>query len=192
MEKEIKKRIDNICDEVGSESAMQAKSETVEKLLTEYHNKINSGKSEIEAYREIVSDLDEVREELDKLPKTEEEKTDRKPFKSIATLIWQISFVVWAIALSTYFYVSVKYNIWHLSWLIPVWALMGQVLLEMILRFNKGKSLSHVLKVGLTIILWMLVVSSFIAVSIITGAWHMSWLIFLFGGVFQLLIIAIV
>ena len=193
MKKEIEKRVAALCEETGTKAAEEARDGIVRRLNNEYDELVAEGTDEITAYREILTKLDKVREELDRLPRTEEETESegkRRKFRSLGTVLNEISFIMWALALTTYFYVSFRFGYWHITWLMFLWALCGQTILEMISKYNKGKPIPQVLRIGLTVILWLMVVITYFLVSFFTGAWHLTWIIFIVGGLFQAAILA--
>ena len=193
MKKEIEKRVAALCAEAGTKAAAEAEDGIVERLCGEYDELMAGGDDEITAYREILTKLDKVREELDRLPRTEEEaeaEGKRRKYRSLGTVLNEISFIMWAVVLTTYFYVSIRFGYWHITWLMFLWALWGQTILEMISKYNKGKPIPQILRAGLTVILWLIVLITYFLVSFFTGAWHLTWIIFLVGGLFQAAILA--
>ncbi len=194
MKKEIEKRVAALCNEAGTKAAAEAQAGIAARLCGEYDQLMDNGADEITAYREILEKLDKVREEIDRLPRTEEEakaEGKRRRYRSLGTLMLEISFIIWALALTSYFYISFRYGYWHLTWLLFLWALCGQTILEMISKYNKGRPVPQILRIGLTVLLWLIVLITYFLVSFFTGAWHLTWIIFIVGGLIQTAILAL-
>jgi len=81
---------------------------------------------------------------------------------------------------------------WHLTWLIFPWTAIGQILLSMAKKYNRGVNLKKVLKDGLSGILWIAVTIFYFIISFALGYyWHLTWLIFPFTAILQILLNAI-
>lgn len=188
MKRELGKKIRSLCDELGTSAASAACEEFTRDLETEYDKRVDAGMSEIDAYRDVLKNIDEIKKILATLPKTEAEteeaqrKTDQKNLKNILS---KISTCMWLILVIAYFAISLSYGHWGTTWLIFLWGSMGQTVLDMILKYNKGKPLNKVLKSGVTSIVWLFTVILYFAVSFAIGHWHLTWLIFLVGILVQ-------
>ena len=74
MKKELDKKIKQICDEVGG-AAAEAKLDDVTRIMNDQYDKIiESGKSELDAYRAILSDTEKIREMFNSIPKSEQKR----------------------------------------------------------------------------------------------------------------------
>ena len=192
MKNELNKKIKKLCDEAGTAAAAEKYSELTEQLDTKFDARVQSGMSELDAYREILKDLDQIRDLLDSLPKTEDEEersSRQKSYKWLSQNLSRISGCMWIAAAMYYFALSITSGGWHLTWLIFPWTVMGQILLGMVKSYNRGKSLKKVLKSGLSGMLWIAAVIVYFLFSFTLGsAWHLTWLIFPFTIILQIIL----
>ena len=194
MKKEIRRKIKEISDKVGTAAAEAESERIIEDLENDYDSKVASGQSELEAYRSILSNTQAIEELLSSMPKTEEEiaseerragrKAGMKRLDTVSTVMWLLSVIV-------YFVVSFKFSNWHISWLIFIYAAIVQAILDMVKQYNDGKGLRAVLHDGLTAVFWMAVVIVYFIVSFAFSNWHISWLIFVAAAIVQVIIDAI-
>ncbi len=187
MKNELKKTISQLCDEVGTASAAARQEGLTEDLVNEYDKRVNAGMAELDAYRDVLKNIDRIREMLESLPDTAEDEekkareTGRKNLErilgKISTCMWLCTVIVFVLAL---FVVDWKY-----SWLIFLWSSIGQILLDMVKKVNRGKPLKKVLKSDGSAIFWLIVTTVYFFISFATGAWHLTWLVFLAGAALQ-------
>lgn len=82
---------------------------------------------------------------------------------------------LWVLATAMYFIISFATGAWHISWLIFLFA----TVISNVLRAVFGRSsLQRVLKSGI----WLLTTALFFIISFATGAWHITWIIFLIAA----------
>lgn len=185
MKRELSKKIKAICEEIGTSAAAKACETITNELEAEYDKRVKVGMSELDAYRDVLKNIDEIKKTLNSLPKTEEEanKADRKTsLKELKSILGKISTIMWLSIVILFFYVSFTHGMWHLTWLIFLWGSICQQVLDMVLKYNKGKPLKKVLRGGLSSILWLIIVIAYFLISFATGNWATTWLIFIFGA----------
>lgn len=189
MKKELVKTIKQLCDEVGTAAAAQKMEDLTEDLSEEYDKRVRAGMDELDAYRDVLKNIGKIREMLEALPKTEDdiERKEREGGrKNLERILGKISTCMWLCTVIVYFLFSFTYSgTWSYSWLIFLWASIGQIVFDMVKKYNRGKSLKKVMKSGLSGILWLGITIIYILFSFATGAWHLTWLIFLVGALLQ-------
>lgn len=188
MDREIKRKIDEICNEVGSAAAEEASEEIIEELLKGYGERVKAGMSELDAYRDVLKKIDSIKEMLDSLPRTEDEqrkKAQKTNYKSNAKFIDKISRLWWSLILLAF--AAFTFYGMGMSWLLFLWGAIGQTFFGMIKQYNKGKTLKKVLKSGLSKVLWLAICIVFFGIIAYGTS---SWLPFAIcgGGVLQVII----
>jgi len=187
MKNELKKTIRQLCDEVGTAAAEKERDSLTDNLTDEYDKRVKAGMAELDAYRDVLKNIDKIREMLESLPETEEDtrwKAKETGRKNLERILGKISACMWLCTVIVFFLIT--FAGWaHLSWLIFLWSSIGQILLDMVKKYNRGKPLKKILKSGCTAILWLFIVIFYFVISFASGAWHLTWLIFLVGALIQ-------
>ncbi|MBE6542080.1 MAG: hypothetical protein E7672_06495 [Ruminococcaceae bacterium] len=194
MKREIEKKIKSISDGIGTAAAEEMRQELTEDLVEEFDKRVDAGMSELDAYRDVLKNVDEIKKLFESLPVTEEEEAAKERKKSSANLnkiLSRISSCCWLLVVIVYFWFSFTYGMWHLTWLIFIWGSIGQTFLDMIKSYNRGKALKKVLKSGLSKILWQMAVIVFFVVSFAMSIWNTSWLIFIATAIVQIILNAV-
>lgn len=188
MKNELKKTIRQLCDEVGTAAAEKERDSLTDNLTEEYDKRVKAGMAELDAYRDVLKNIDKIREMLESLPETEEDtrwKAKETGRKNLERILGKISACMWISTVIVYFLVSFASGAWHLTWLVFLWSTIGQILLGMVKKYNRGKPMKKVLKSGGSAILWLLITILYFVISFVGGAWHLTWLIFLVGALIQ-------
>ncbi len=195
MKRELNKKIKKLCEEVGSAAAAAKCSELTEQMSDEFDARVKAGMSELDAYRDVLKDVDKIRELLDSLPKTKEDeeiKSRQRSFKWLSKNLSRISGCMWISTAIIYLLFSMTYGGWDISWLIFLWSAIGQIVLNMVKKYNRGVKLKKVFKSGLSAILWIAVTMIYFLFSMVTMYyWHLSWLIFPFAAILQIMLNAL-
>lgn len=192
MKNELNKIIQKLCDDAGTAAAAAKYSELSEQLSDAFDARVKAGMSELDAYRDILKDVNKIRALLDSLPETEEEeerKSRQMSYKWLSQNLSRISGCMWIAAAILYFNISFTAGNWHLTWLIFPWTAIGQIVLGMVKKYNRGIRLKKVLKGGLSGILWILASIVYFLISFALGsAWHLTWLLFPFTAILQIIL----
>ena len=194
MKNELNKKLKKLCDEAGSAAAAAKYDELSAKLGAEYDARVKAGMSELDAYRDILKNVDQIRALLDSLPKSAEDddrKSRQLSFRWLSKNLSRISGCMWIATVIVYFLFSFTTGAWAISWLIFLWTTIGQILLGMVKRCNRGVKLKKVLKSGLSGILWVGMTMFYFWFSMATMTWHLSWLLFLFAVIQQIILNAV-
>ncbi len=187
MKREISRKIKAISDEIGTVAAAAEAERIIEDLENEYDARIANGMSELDAYRDILVNIREIEALLRSMPKTDAESSSasrKADMKKLSKQLGTISSVMWLITVAAYILLSFKTGDWHISWLIFLYTSILQTILDMIKAYNSGKTLKN----GLSSILWLVCVIVYFLISFSSGAWALTWLIFIAGAIVQVII----
>lgn len=189
MKKELQKTIKQLCEEVGTAAAAEKMEDLTNDLTEEYDKRVRAGMNELDAYRDVLKNIGKIREMLEALPKTDEdtERRERETGrKNLERILGKISTCMWLCTVIVYFLFSFAYpGTWPYSWLIFLWSSIGQIILGMVKKVNRGRPLKKVMKGGLSGTLWLGITIIYFLLSFATGSWHLTWLIFLVGALLQ-------
>lgn len=196
MKKELNRKIKKLCDSAGSSAAAGKYEELAAQMDAEYDARVRAGMSELDAYRDVLRDIDRIQELLDSLPKDEEPEDDyaeeirnrQSSFKWLSKNLSRVSGCMWIATAILYLLFSITYGGWHVSWLIFLWTTIGQIVLGMVKKVNRNVPLKKVLKGGLSGILWVGLTIAYFLFSFLYGHWAVSWLIFPSGAILQIIL----
>ena len=82
MKRELEKTIRQLCDEVGTAAAEAKREDLTADLTDEYDRRVEAGMAELDAYRDVLKNIDRIRDMLESLPKTEADEERRSRDKS--------------------------------------------------------------------------------------------------------------
>jgi len=192
MKKELKKKLESICDEIGTAAAAEKIDEMVGQISSEFDKKVADGQSELDAYRELLADVEKIKAMLAELPETDEEadaKERKKNAKKINALLGSIEACMWILTVVAYFAISFLFGHWHMTWLIFLSSSIGSVLFDMLRKYNRGVPFDQVMHEEFSGVLWLgIVIVYFLYSFTFSGwTWAYSWLIFLIGAVIEVI-----
>jgi len=190
MKRELERTVKQLCREAGSAAAAAKEDELKSDLAEQYEQRIQAGMSELDAYRDVLKNVDQIRAMLLSLPKSEAEEEQRKSKeeqKRSEKILDKISSCLWIGTLIAYFLISFGTGLWAYTWLIFLWSSIGQNILDMVKKLGRGKPKKKVLRSGLSSILWIGVVILYFIVSFGSGLWHLTWLLFPAATLVQIL-----
>lgn len=121
-------------------------------------------------------------------PKAESFDTQRTTPQS--ELSKSISSLLWAVGIALYFIISFTTNAWHITWVIFLIIPAVQNFLKLLLdlRGTDGvpySSRGRQLKKSIDGIIWALGLALYFIVSFATGAWYITWVLFLVTAAVQ-------
>lgn len=190
MKRELDRTVKQLCREAGSAAAAAKEDELKSSLEEQYEQRIRAGMSELDAYRDVLKNVDQIRAMLLSLPKSEAEEEQRKSEedrKRSEKILDKISSCLWIGTLIAYFLISFGTGLWAYTWLIFLWSSIGQNILDMVKKLGRGKPKKKVLRSGLSSILWIGVVILYFVVSFGSGLWYLTWLLFPAATLVQIL-----
>lgn len=192
MKKELKKKLESMCGEIGTAAAAEKLDEMVGKISTEFDRKVAEGQSELDAYRELLSDVEKIKAMLAELPETEEEADEKelqKNAKKVNAMLDTLETCMWLLTPVAYLAVSFLFGHWHMTWLMFLSSAIGSVLFDMLRKCNKGIPFEKVMHQEFSGVLWLGIVIAYFLYSFTVGgwAWAYSWLIFPLGAVVEVI-----
>ncbi len=192
MKKELKKKLESMCAEIGTAAAAEKIDELADEISAAFDRKVSGGQSELDAYRELLADVDKIKAMLESLPETEEEaerKERKKSAKKTNALLDSIEACMWLLTVAAYFAISFLFGHWHMTWLIFLSSAIGSVLFDMLRKYNRGIPFEKVMHEEFSGVLWLGIVIVYFLYSFTVGgwAWSYSWLIFLLGAVIEVI-----
>jgi len=93
---------------------------------------------------------------------------------------------LWAITVAIYIIISFSTGAWHITWIIFLIAGAIQSLITAFISHRAGERKTPVIAISSA--LWTVVVAIYFVISFSTGAWHVTWVIFLVAGAVQSLL----
>lgn len=190
MKEQLSRKVRKVCLDMGAAAAEKA-DELVAEMEAEFDKRVASGKAEIDAYRELLGDIDKIEAMLRDLSKAEatlaerEERASRAAWnKKLTDIRGKINGLWWLMTVIFYFLVSFAFGDWHLTWLIFLSSSIGSMVIDMLFDYNKGVPKNKVFG-KIHGILWISIVIAYFLISFATGAWGITWLIFVLGAVIE-------
>ena len=194
MKRRLKNQIGKMAEEFSGGSAQAAMNEAAAEWEAEFDTLVESGKSGLEAYRQVLKDVEKMRSILENMPKTEEEqaaeeekKTTRDWRKKVNAIHGSLEGLMWVATVILYFLLSFLFGHWHLTWLIFLSASMGSILLNLVASYLKGRPLWKQ-RGKWSGLMWLAITELYFLISFRFGYWHLTWLLFVGGAMMEILI----
>lgn len=96
--------------------------------------------------------------------------------KTSAARLAAISSVLWLTVVIAYLCISIVTKLWAYTWLMFV----GAAAIQCLIAAVTGKGLSEK-QAAIGGFVWLLIVLAYVLVSLLTGRWDITWIIFIFG-----------
>lgn len=184
LRKEIVKRTGEY---VHSAAAAAAYEEESAKIVSSFDQMVADGKSELEAYRAMLDDIEAMKIVLSTIPEPEDvaerkarEKARKKANKAFRRQVGSMQALLWILTVAWYFLYSFHSGRWATSWLLFLGSSVGSMLLDIVVKHSEGKAWS---KCGdWHGIFWVGLVMLYFQTSFLFGNWATSWLLFLVGA----------
>ena len=203
MEQALREYVENIFkDAPNTLKAVELKEEIVQNLIEKYHDLLNEGKSEQAAYNISVASIGDVNELLRSIEPNNNAEAASAQQKSTGTVR---NALMTAIAVMLYILSPVP------CILMPDSEILGPVLLFVIVaiatgllifnsmmkkqykksddtmvenfkEWNQKEQSRKSLRRAVNTIIWSLTLIAYFVVSFSTGAWHITWILFLMGA----------
>ena len=190
MKKELNKKIIAICEEAGTAAAAEKCGELMDELDREYDDRIARGMTEIEAYRDVLKRLDEIKSLVDSLPaeESEEEKADRKKgHKTLKRIIDKVESIMWVAAIPGYLIYSLATHRWKTSWIIFLVVALLQIILDTVVDYNDvTKDPEKVMYDGKSALLWVGSALLYVLLGFLTHRWLSCAVVFVLAVIVQL------
>ena len=209
MKQELRKHVDGIfADTVPTKKAVELKEEMIQNLEDKYNDLISEGRSEDAAYNIAIAGIGNVTALLSELDsdinaalwRRQEDEAARKKsamLTAIAVMIYILS-VLPLILLSLLAPWNLVPAIGIPIFLVMVAAATGLLIYNnmskpqyekesdtMVEEFMEWQAETHdrrQMRKAISSALWSIIISVYFIVSFTTGAWHVTWVIFVIGG----------
>lgn len=191
MREQLRKEIVRRTGEyVQSAAAAAAYEEESAKIAAEYDRLVAEGKSELEAYRAMLDDIEAMKLILAAIPPSEETraaqaKKEKRLNRKLRKLVGGMQGVLWIMTPIWYLLSSFATEAWHLTWLTFLGSAAGSVLLDILVKYNEGTPLRKC--GGWHGIFWICLVMFYFLFSFATGLWAVSWMLFPVGAIAEIL-----
>lgn len=172
---------------VQSAAAAAAYEEESDRITTAYDTLVAEGKSELEAYRAMLDDIEAMKILLASIPSTEEEQArakktarEKKQKKDFRKMAGSMQGILWLLTVIWYFLSSFATGNWHLTWLIFLGSAAGSTLIDILVKYNEGVPLRKC--GGWHGVFWIALVMFYFWFSFNFGGWALTWLFFPAGA----------
>ncbi|MBR4961763.1 MAG: hypothetical protein IKY52_12775 [Clostridia bacterium] len=193
MREQLRKEIVRRTGEyVQSSAAAETYERESARIAAEYDRLVAEGKTELEAYRALLADIDTMKAILASIPPSEtiraaeekKEKANRKN-RRLRKLAGGMQGVMWCLTPVWYFLSSFITGNWHLTWLVFLGSAAGSILLNILVKYNEGTPLRKC--GGWHGIFWIALVMFYFWLSFTFGGWALTWLMFPAGAAVEIL-----
>lgn len=189
MKEKLKDFIDALfANAPKSQAARDTKEEFFRNACDKYDDFIAQGKDETTAFNLTIAGIGDVSEVLRSLntaaPVYDDElnsENTKKSKKHVAI----VGSVIWLLATFIYLAISFATGTWHLTWIMFIATEAVQSFANAV-AFT-GKKRRNAISGGI----WCTIVTLYFIISFTTGAWHVTWIIFLLGAAVSNIIKAI-
>ncbi len=193
LRKEIVRRTGEF---VQSAQAAAVYEEESKKIAAGYDKLVAQGKTELEAYRAMLADIEAMKVALTVVTAAEQaeeeaarnaEKAAKQKSRSFRKLAGSMQAVLWLLTVIWYFLYSAVSGNWHLSWLTFLGSAAGSTLLDILVKYHDGKPLKDC--AGWHGVFWIALTMAYFLVSFQLGgiAWAFTWLLFPAGAAVEVL-----
>lgn len=216
MEDKLRAYMDHLFREVPqTKKAVEIKEEILQNLVDKYHDLIAEGKSEEAAYNIAVASVGDLSELLDSL---KEDKVETNPQMTMEYMTWKkksagrvtiavmlyILCVVPIILLSElggpevlgvclmFCFIAVATGILiYNNMTKPTYPKMDDTIMEDFKEWKSQNDAEKQARKSITGAMWGIITALYFVISFSTGAWYITWVIFLIGGALESIVKAI-
>ena len=191
MKNELNKKIKELCDSAGTEAARAMAYELTVDLDRKFDDRVAAGMSELDAYRDVLKNVDKIEEMLRAIPVSDAEiamRNHREAAQNLDFYLGRTSAVMWVSTVIAFFLVGSTTSQWGLALLAFLWTTIGQILLGMVKRYNRSRRLMRAMRHGFSAILWVGSVMLYFLIGAGAGIWGSTLLLFPFAAIAQILL----
>ena len=166
----------------------------------EYDRLSASGKTDVEAYRGAMQKISDESDKAAAALKgaggeaTDKEKAEsaqkEKKEDSLSPIESAAHAVLWLLTVAAYLTVSFIFGHWNMTWLLFLTAAAGSVVIDVIFDMNRGHTLAEEWD-NIVGIVWLGIVFIYFLISFLTGAWAITWAIFIAGAAISVILDAV-
>ncbi|MEA4970783.1 MAG: permease prefix domain 1-containing protein [Candidatus Pelethousia sp.] len=215
MEAKLRAYVESLFEQApNTRKAYELKEEMIQNLVEKYHGLCDEGKSEEVAYNIAVSSIGDTSELIAGLSGvqaalTPEEEQRRRRYAILTALaiglyiiavipiiaLSPMGYAILGLALMLAFVAAATGILVYVSMTKPRYRRAEDTIVEEFKEWKSSKDSRNEVWKSISAALWMLIVIAYLLTSFLTGAWHITWIIFLIGtaleqiakAVFQLL-----
>jgi hypothetical protein len=169
----------------------EIKEELITNLEEKYSDLIKTGMNEKKAYEEVIKSIGNLDEIIENEPILKEKQKKKAFFISISVMLYilSIAFIPFSEGL------NLNENIQVTGFLIIVAFATGLIVYYNISYGEKIAPKKEMYALGnkavrfkVNSILWLLIVTVYLLLSFLTGAWYITWIIFIIGALIETII----
>ena len=202
MENRIREHVEELFREAPqTRKTLELKEEMVQNLVEKYHDLVAEGKNEKAAYEIVIAGIGDVGELIDDLKMSyvsdpfEERKAKQRSalFTSIAVMMYILSVVPLIIMdelnMSEVAGIAIMFVMIALATGLLIYNNMTKVhyrrtddtVVEEFKEWKADRGNNRSAKDAISGIVWSLTIAAYFLISFATGAWHITWVIFIIG-----------
>ena len=178
MKDELEKKIRSICDEAGATARAD---EMVETFGHQYDARIRAGMSEIDAYRDVLRNLDRIQQAARVIRDTDEEialRVHREACENLKFYLNKTSQGLWILTFIAFMILCLRGSARY-AWILFPWTACGQLILQTVEDYNKKMRTRQSLFGGLSGLLWVGTATLFfVSLLIFHVSARYAWLLF--------------
>ncbi len=201
--KKIEKYVNDLFKEAPNTSkAMEIKEELTNDLIEKYNDLIKEGKNQNEAYNEVILGIGDISQLINSLNvqtpnPLNESRRKTALVVSVSVFIYILSIVMVVILaennMPDFVVVSVFLLLLALATCLLIYHFMSmpkytkidETLAEEFKEWKRGKEKRNLMQDSIGSIIWTTATIVYLLVSFTSGAWHITWIIFIIGAVVQ-------
>ncbi len=198
----IQQHIDHLFSGASTDSRiMEIKNEILLNTVDRYHDLLAEGKNENEAYANAISSIGDIKELLASLgvPSSTPSPVPKQPKRVRAKgrrriMLEHWEHIIWMLMLTLYFIISFSTQAWYITWIMFLItpAILG-ILHAVVDLCCAGKSDSLYIPDAnsrktvnaLSSAMWLIITAIYFVISFVSGAWFVTWVIFLMASALQ-------
>lgn len=212
MKRQLEQELRRACERAGTEAATERFDQLAASIEKEYDKRVAGGMSELDAYREMLRDIHAIEEllrETSSNGRAEEESTRGKNRsleqadlaadgarereerarwnRKMKVIEGAVQSIWWLLAVFFYFFISICFGHWHMTWVGFLWAAIGTLLIDMLFQYNRGRPLGRMFG-HLSAMMWLALAIVYFVAGFLFRLWSLAWLVFLLGAIVQILL----
>lgn len=212
MNERIRKHIDELFkDAPRTRKAMEWKEEVIINTIEKYQDLIGEGYQEEDAWQIVINSIGDVTELFQELKEenpwnlSEELRKKKAVMKTVAAGLYILAVVVclsWTFFSERYFYMEPEMGVIgvllgiliciaptcmlvYAANMYPEFHKKNDDILESYKEFRYARNREKAVKTSVSVIIWLMTLILYFAISFVTLRWEVSWITFLVGGCIQ-------
>lgn len=201
MEAKLRAYVESLFEQApNTRKAYELKEEMLQNLIEKYHDLCDEGKTEEVAYNIVVSSIGDTNELIASLSGvqpalTAEQVKTKRTYACLTALaiglyilalipiiaLSPMGHAILGVALTLAFIAAASGILVYVSMTKPRYRRVEDTIVEEFKEWKASKESRTEQWRSISAALWMLVVIAYLLISFLTGAWHISWIIFLIG-----------